>query len=280
MPNIAAFHPQIVHFVVGLLLVGVALRIVSITGWLKFTNPAATLLLLLGTASAWAAVRSGTDAHAPVERIPGVRAAVMEHEEHGITARNIFLAVAAIELIALAMVRKPTTARYVRYVHVASALVGVFGTLHLYEAAEHGGELVYSYAGGPGLRTGDPKDVERLLMAGLFNQSQADRKAGHRAEAAELIATMAKRFPGDTNVQLLNAESLLIDSKRPADALTAIDAVGIAPADARLRARQATIKADIYLAMGKPDLARSTLAPVVAAFPANIRLKAKMDSIK
>ena len=77
MPNLGAFHPQIVHFVIGLLLVGVAMRIVSLTGRLKFTSPMATTLLLIGTVAAWAAVKSGTDAHGPVERIPGARAAVV-----------------------------------------------------------------------------------------------------------------------------------------------------------------------------------------------------------
>src|SRR3954463_7229901 len=102
MPNIGPFHPQIVHFVVGLLLVGVGLRIVSLIGRPKFVSPAASLLLLMGAVAIWAAVKSGTDAHGPVERIPGVRSAVMEHEEHGITARNFFLVVAAIELVGLA----------------------------------------------------------------------------------------------------------------------------------------------------------------------------------
>ena len=83
MPNIATFHPQIVHFVVALLVVGVAMRLVSLTGRLKFTGPAAATLILLGTVAAFAAVQSGTQAHGPVERIPGVRAAVVEHEAAG-----------------------------------------------------------------------------------------------------------------------------------------------------------------------------------------------------
>ena len=121
MPNLGAFHPQIVHFVIGLLLVGVAMRIVSLTGRLKFTSPMATTLLLIGTVAAWAAVKSGTDAHGPVERIPGARAAVVEHEEHGETTRNVFLVVAALELIGLAMTRKDTLARNVRWVYASSA---------------------------------------------------------------------------------------------------------------------------------------------------------------
>ena len=280
MPNIASFHPQIVHFVVALLFVGVGLRLVSLTGRLKFTGPAATTLIVIGTVAAILAVRSGTEAHGPVERIPGTRALVIEHQELGKEAKNFFLAVAAIELLALVLARKPTTTRYARYAYFASALLGVVSCFRLFRAAEHGGELVYSYAGGPGLRTGNPKDVERLLVAGLYNQSRLDRKEGHLAQSASLVNEMAKRLPNDTTVRFLWVESLLLDGKNYPAALAALDSIGVAPSDARWRSRQATLRADIYLAMGKPDSARAALAPVVAAFPQNTRLKAKLDSIK
>lgn len=282
MPNIAQFHPQIVHFVVASLLLGVALRIAAFIPRLTFADHAAALLLLIGTGAAVLAVKSGTDAHGPVERIPGARTAVTEHEEDAHETRNIFLGVAALELIALGLARRtsPGAARYVRAAQIASVVVGVIGSFALYEAAEHGGDLVYSYAGGPGLRSGDPADVERLLLAGLYNQSREDRKAGRAAAAAELVDEMARRFSQNSEVRLLRVESLLLDRKDYPAALAAADSISLPATDARLRARQATLKADVYLAMGKPDSARAVLAPVVTAFPQNTRLKAKMDSIK
>ena len=99
---------------------------------------------------------------------------------------------------------------------IAAASVGVIALFCVYEAAEHGGELVYSYAGGVGIRSGDPKDVERLLLAGLYHQSLQDRKAGNREQAAELVALAARRFPADIEVRLLAAESLLIDQRNVA----------------------------------------------------------------
>jgi uncharacterized membrane protein len=280
MPNLAAYHPQIVHFVVSLLILGVVLRVISLIGRPKFVNAAATMLILLGTGAAVLAVKSGTDAHGPVERIPGTRALVIEHEELGESARNIFLAVAALELLVLGLSAKPRWMRYVRFAQGASALVGIVGAFQLYHAAEHGGELVYNYAGGPGLRSGNPKDVERLLLAGLYNQSQADRKAGRSAESAVLIDEMARRFPADTTVRFLHVESLLLDRKDYRAALTALDSIHVAPTDMRLRSRQATLAADIYLALGMPDSARAVLASAVAAFPQSTRLKAKLDSIR
>jgi uncharacterized membrane protein len=281
MPNLAQFHPQIVHFVVALLFVGVALRIASLIPKLKFANHAAALLLLIGTSAAILAVQSGTDAHGPVERIPGTRALVVEHEEVAIQAKNIFLAVAALELIALGLARPSLGVdRYARVAQVASVVVGLYGSLVLYHASEHGGELVYSYAGGPGLRTGKPADIERLLLAGLYNQSREDRKAGRVADAAVLVDEMARRFPQNPEARLLRVESLMLDRKDYAAARIAADSVSLPASDARLRARQATLKADAYLGLSQPDSARAVLAAAVAAFPQNVRLKAKLDSIK
>jgi uncharacterized membrane protein len=280
MPNLAQFHPQVVHFAVALLLLGVALRAVAFIPRARFADHMAALLLLLGTGAAVVAVRSGTDAHGPVERIPGARPVVMEHEEHGIDARNIFLVVAALECIALVVARRPDTMRHAKFVHVASLLVGLYGSAQLYEAAEHGGELVYSYGGGPGLRTGDTADVSRLLLAGLYNQSREDRKAKNPQRAAALVDEMASRFPSNPEVRLLRVESLMMDRKDYRAALAAADSVTIPDTDARLRARRATLQADAFLALGKPDSARAVLGPVVTAFPQNTRLKAKLDSIK
>src|SRR5439155_7126943 len=68
--TLAALHPQIVHFVIALLFMGVLLRCVSLTGRAAFTGPAAAVLLLVGTVAAVLAVQSGTAAHGPVERVP------------------------------------------------------------------------------------------------------------------------------------------------------------------------------------------------------------------
>jgi uncharacterized membrane protein len=280
MPNLSTFHPQIVHFVVVLLVLGVALRCLSIVVRRPFVNYAAALCLVFGTVAAALAVKSGNDAHGPVERIPGVREAVIEHEEHGILARNIFFGVAALELLALGLAARPDVTRYARWAHVGSAVVGLVAAVQLYEAAEHGGELVYSYAGGPGLRTGDPKDVERLLIAGLYNQSREDRRAGHLAEAGALVDELVRRMPTDPEARLLRVESLLLDHKNYALALAAVDSIAIDSSDVRLRARQAMLKTDAYIGQGKPDSARVVLAGAAAAMPQNARLKARLDSLR
>jgi uncharacterized membrane protein len=280
MPTLAQLHPQVVHFAVALLLLGVLFRIISLTGKLKFTDHAAAALLILGTIAALVSVKSGDEAHGPVERIPGARPIVIEHEEAAELTHDVFIAVVLLELIALGMALSPKTAGKIRLgTHAASALVGVWGGWTLYKTAELGGEIVYKYAGGPGIRSGAPEDVERLLLAGLYAQSLADRKAGNKVEAARLIDEMALRFSADTNVRFLRVESLLRDREDPAAAMAALEAITMMSSDARNGARRANLRADIFLATGLPDSAKATLDAAIAAFPQNVRLKARRDSL-
>jgi uncharacterized membrane protein len=265
MPNIGAYHPIIVHFAIALLIVGVIFRWVSLTGRAPFTGPAAATLLILGAAAAFLAVHSGTDAHGPVERIPGVREAVMEHEEAGQWARNVFLVIALLELMAL--VAKKRSVQIARVALWGSAVVGIFGVAAIWKAADRGGDLVYAYAGGIGIRSGDTADVNRLYLAGLYQAAQQARTQHDSARAAALFAQLEREFPNDTNVRLLAIESLVRDKDDGRAALTALARFRVRADDRRLQLRIGFLKADAYVAAGKPDSARVVLGQLGTAFP-------------
>src|SRR5688572_25504794 len=183
MPDIGVFHPQVVHFVIALLGVGVVLRIISLIpmrGRFSFVSHAATLLIVLGAFASVVAAKSGDDAHGPAERIPGARPAVENHETWGNRTRNLFLIIATIELVALIASRKEEHRKIGRLGHASSAVLGLLGLFFLYETGEHGGEIVYEYAGGVGTRSGNPEDVENLLIAGLYHAAVQDREAGRK----------------------------------------------------------------------------------------------------
>lgn len=137
-------------------------------------------------------------------------------------------------------------------------------------------DLVYSYAGGPGLRTGNPEDVGRLLVPGVYNQAQADRKAGRPGDAAALVSAIAPRFASDPNVQIMAAESALIDRKDPAAALDILGHTAVPQDNARLRVRHGMMMADALEAAGRPDAARATLQQLASAFPENGRIKQRL----
>jgi uncharacterized membrane protein len=276
MPDIGFYHPQIVHFAVALLAVGVLFRWISLTGKVPFTRPAAATLLLLGTVAAVVAVRSGNDAHDAVERVPGVRAAVVDHEDAAKYTRDWFLAVAALEIVGLALVKRP---QWRRWAEAASAVVCLGGGATLYQAAHKGGELVYAYAGGIGIRSGKPEDVSRLLTAGLFEQAMQARKEHQAAEADSLITELVRRNPSDPEVQLVAAQSLIQDRKDPRAALAALDKI-VVPDTARIRTRIGSVKADAFIAAGMTDSARALLSRLVAQFPTNARLKDRLAKLK
>ncbi len=265
MPDLATFHPIVVHFTIALLVAGVVLRWVSLTGRAKFSHHAAATLIIAGALAAVIAVESGTDAHGPAERIPGARSAVQEHEEHGERARNVALFLAAVEIAALALTWKKY--RRARLAWIASAAIGAISLFVLYEAAEHGGELVYSYAGGVGTRSGEPEDVGRLLLAGLYHQARLDRDAGNSAAAAELVALAATRFPDQPEVQLLRAESELRDLD---DAAGALELLRASPSgEGRLALRHGMLMVEALARTGDFVAAHRELERLEAEFPEN-----------
>jgi uncharacterized membrane protein len=273
---VGTYHPQIVHFAIALLVVGVAFRLISLLRRPAFVGPAALVLLGLGTIAAVLAVSSGDAAHGPVERIPGARPAVEDHEEWGKRTRNVFLLVIGLEAVGLLMLRSQKS----RYVYMASAGVGLVGLLFLYEAGEHGGRIVYSYAGGVGIRSGDPADVERLLLAGLYQQAQVDRLAGRPAEAHALLMQAARRHPNDIEVQLAAADSHLTDRKDPQAALQILRSIDPPAENQSFRVRHGLLTADALVAAGQREGALAVLQGLATAYPNDPRVAQRIEAVK
>jgi len=274
MPNIGSMHPYVVHIVVGFVIAGCVLRILSLAGKWNWMNLAAATALILGAVASVVAVRSGDDAHGPAERVPGARNAVVEHEDWGKRTRNLFLLIAAVEVAGLAMSSRK------RLFHMASAALGVAGLFVVYETAEHGGDLVYSYAGGVGLRTGEPEDVGRLLRAGLYHQAMLDRREKRADAAARLFAEMKARWPDEAEVLVLAADSRLRDANDPGGALADIDAGLASIQDPRIKRNATLVRAYAFLALGQHDSARAVVERLALENPANARYRTLADSLK
>ncbi len=264
MPEIGQFHPQLVHFVVALGIVGVLFRLVSLSGKLTWTSPAATALILVAAAASWLAAESGHQTHGAAERIPGAREAVQTHEELGEDTRNAFLAVAALELIALALRNRQSVRRWIL---VASAAGGVAACYLLYEAGEHGGQLVYAFAGGVGTRSGDPEDVHRLLIAGLYHEARIERAAGHLDASARLTDELARQMPNDASVKMLMIESTLKDRNDPKAAMAQLDSLKPPADDDRFAMRTGILRSEVLVAAGQKDSARAVLTALSKQYP-------------
>ncbi len=273
MPNIAAYHPIVVHFVIALAIMGVLFRWVSLTGKFAFTRESAAVLLILAALSSVVAAQSGSEAHERVQQIPGVAAQVNAHQDAGEDARDVLLVVGGLEVLGLLLMRR---GQWRRWAEIASAIVGIAALGAVYVAGNRGGDLVYSYAGGPGLRTGDTLDVHRLLNAGLFDEAMVARRAHQPAVADSLIAQLARLNPGDADVQLVAAQSLLVDRKDPQAALAALDRIAVPDSEPFLAFRIAFARMNAFETAGMKDSARAVLEGLVKRFPNDARLKERL----
>src|SRR5207237_8521539 len=163
---------------------------------------------------------------------------------------------------------------------VASGVAGLAGAYTLYQAGDKGGDLVYSYAGGVGIQSGDASDIGHLLMAGLYHQAMADRREGKSAEAAQLIGELAQRYPDDTAVRLLTVESLIVDKHDGRGALAALKWFPPAPDSRFLRFRVGLLRADAFAAAGAPDSAKLLLQTMSAEFSNNGAIRDRLTKLK
>lgn len=265
MPNIGEFHPQLVHFVIALGVVGVLLRIASLAGRGAWLNPAAAALIILSAGFSIAAAKSGDQAHGPAERVPGAREAVQEHEQWGNRTRNLLIVLAGVEMLALIW----SSHRAGRVLRVLSAATGVAALFFIYETGEHGGELVYSYAGGIGTRSGDPADLSNALVAALYHKARLDRDSGRAEDAARLTDELARLRPEDPTVKFLVVESKLRDRNDPQAALADLRMMQVAADDPRLAPRKGLLTSQAYVAAGHPDSAKAVLTDIAQRFPDN-----------
>jgi hypothetical protein len=234
-------------------------------------------LILLGTLACFGAAYTGTLAHGPVERIPGVRTAVTEHEEWGERTRNIFAVISLLELAALFTAWRQSPRAQI--VAIVAAVAGLGGLAAMYETAEHGGALVYSYAGGVGIRTGEPEDVNRLFLAGAYQQALQDREKGRADEAMALVDLAATRFPSNLELQLMAAEWTTDVKKDPAASLQRLDALQISQEDTRSRVRAGLARASALVAQGNKDGAKAVLQTLAGEFPNNAQVKRRLDQL-
>ena len=170
----------------------------------------------------------------------------------------------ALELAALVARRR---ARLHRGLLLASGIAGIAAAVVLYQAGEAGGRLVYSYAGGIGLRTGDTTDVRRLLVAGLYHGARTARAAGNHEEAARLTAELARQAPNDPGIVFLSVESMIRDQHDAAGGLRALTAMSPPDSMPRLVMQRGLLMSEAYDSLGQPDSARATLQALAARYP-------------
>ncbi|HLE70861.1 MAG TPA: tetratricopeptide repeat protein [Vicinamibacteria bacterium] len=90
---------------------------------------------------------------------------------------------------------------------------------------------------------------------------------------------MARRFPDDLEVQMLAAESLLLDGKEAEGAIAALDRISVPGENRRLVLRHGILRADALQGAGRADEARSVLEALLARYPDSSSVKEKLANL-
>lgn len=150
LPTWDTAHPIVVHFPIGLLAVAPVFIVLSMLWGSRHREmlTSALVMVLLGTAGAVLATATGEASERWAKGVPGVDKLVHEHEEAGELARNLFIGVSAVVLIACAVAwaRSKPMAMGGRWLLGAILLgVYVYPALTLMQAGHLGGQLVHDH---------------------------------------------------------------------------------------------------------------------------------------
>jgi predicted Zn-dependent protease len=125
-----------------------------------------------------------------------------------------------------------------------------------------------------------PPTSAGLLLAGLYNGAQAERKAGRLDEASKLMALAAERHPNDAEVQLAASESLLLDRKDPRAAIDKLRSIQPPQDNRSLRIRHGMLTADALEAAGQKEGAAAVVQALITEYPDVARLKQRLETLK
>ena len=168
----------------------------------------------------------------------------------------MFVGVAALELVALALGSWRWRARFARSRRSRGSRASPSCTRRRSTAVTSCMRTLVASASAAATR----RTLADLLVAGLYNEAQVQRKAGKGEDANRLIQMLVERKPSDVTTRLLWAESLLLDRKDPAATLAVLDSITVRPDDARLRPRRDMLAADA-LASGRSHGQRAGRTP-------------------
>jgi hypothetical protein len=130
-----------------------------------------------------------------------------------------------------------------------------------------------------GTRSGDPEDVQNLLIAGLFHQARIARDAGRLDEAARLTEEMARQRPQDYTIAVMALDSRYRDLHDTAGTLTGLDALAVPDTQWRPATARGILQAEVLVAVGQQDSARALLTTLVARYPESRRARAALERL-
>ena len=167
LPPFEGFHPFVVHFVVGILLMAWVPMLLGLVdrkrrmSWFR----AGLMMVLLGTFFAFAGVLTG---EATEEVVPHsselIEHAIHEHEELAELSRNLFIGVSVLYLASMIAYAKASEPKRKKIGLIGTALVAIsyiLGAMALANAGHQGGLLVHEHGLQAPVASTDMSQIQR-----------------------------------------------------------------------------------------------------------------------
>ncbi len=139
-------HPAIVHFPIVLIFLGTLISILTIITRRGALPQFAAVILILAAGGAQLAVNTGGDqADDVIQRMPEAKPLIRVHAEWGELMRNVAVGAAVSAVVALAFYR---IAQFRRVLALITTGIAVWACYCAFEAAKHGGTMVYHHGVG------------------------------------------------------------------------------------------------------------------------------------
>jgi uncharacterized membrane protein len=147
-------HPAVVHFPIVLTVLGTLISILTIfTRRGALPQFAAVILILAAGSAQFAIVTGGDQADEVLQRMPDAKPLIRVHAEWGERMRTVAVTAAISAALALAFYR---LSGFRRILALITTIIALGACYCAFEAAEHGGLMVYHHGVGVQVAPGNP----------------------------------------------------------------------------------------------------------------------------
>lgn len=227
MEWLGQYHPFIAHFSIGLLPAGVLIFAIyywSKHEWFLYT---ALTMFVIATVAGFISTYSGDIAHEVVERIPGVRNAIHEHEDWADIVKwsNIILTVLAFVYVQF---KDKEWLRYNQdFAHWLVVVVGLWAVIAVVQTGRKGGDLVYDYMVAGGARGNSEESINRQANAYYYNKLQFLKTAKNgQADIPKIISMFREieaNYPENLDYKIMYARFLFQELNSAQEAIDKVN---------------------------------------------------------
>lgn len=270
----AELHPFLAHFSVALLPAGILVPIIYRFAHQEWLLKASFSLFVLSSVALLLSYFSGGAVEELVEKIPGVKGAIEEHEQWGTIAKWSVFSLTVLTFLYMqfkdSLLRFNQDASY--YVVL---VVGLWASVAVILTGRLGGDLVYDYAVAGAVRKPSAESIQRQMNAYFYTKLEYLKEKNDIPAIYSLFREIEVQLPDNTDFRIMQAEFLFQQLNNPTEALNIIKQVKELLKDPQSRQYHDALVAEYkaYVALADQDGQTAVKKRLAELFPDSPYLK-------